>query len=309
MWVIENSCGPGTHFCVPLKLPKSFAPIIAEKPLDDMGREFQVIFGAWLDETVARKDGENTPGHCKVLAFQLFRRRLALAQKYNTFFAAQMVVGDRELWRERYTGVQNGHCNSFAIRQLPRTARFYSWCQQVGEPPNGERVWDERLKPHPSLPLGPHPPLPVMPVWGRLHQPRFRARRDGPFWLRRLHYSDDVHLIEHPDNRWVPNVRQEAQQYWCRANDPQRTLHERATDLAAFEWLWFWTNPFGRAGALTGDALSLLTQKQMILDGHRAHIRPGYYHQDCEALLLPWGDYLAKRTKDMLRGFAGRFVM
>ncbi len=292
-----------------MELPKTFAPIIAEEPIDDMGREFQEIFGAWLDRTVARKDGDNTPGHCKVLAFQIFRQRLALAQKYHTFFATQMVAGDRELWRERYTGSANGYCYSFAIRQMPRTVRFFEWCQEIEEPPNGERIWDERLKPLPALPFGPHVPLAVMPVWGRLHQPQFRARRDGPFWLRRLHYSADVHLIEHPDNRWVPNTRQEAQAYWSRANDPGRSLSERATDLAAFEWLWFWTNPFGRAGALTGDALSLLTQKQMILDGHPAHIRPGYYHQDCEALLLPWSEYLAKRTQDLTHGFTARFKM
>lgn len=292
-----------------MKLPKSFAPIIAEEPYDEMGREFQEIFGTWLDQTVARKQSEPTPGHCKVLAFQLFRRRLTLAQKYQTFFATQMVEGARELWRERYTGVQPGHCYSFAIRQMPRTVRFYQWCEYLKEPPNGERIWDEGLKPFPSLPFGPHTPLPVMPVWGRLHQPHFRARRDGPFWLRRLRYCADVHLIEHPDNHWVPNVRQEAQQYWCRANDPHRSFRDRAMDLAAFEWLWFWTNPFGRAGALTGDALSLLTQKQMILDGHRAHIRPGYYHQDCEALLLPWNEYLAKRMEDILHGFKPGFPM
>jgi len=292
-----------------MKLPPSFAPIIAEEPYDDMGREFQETFGTWLDETVARRQGDPKPGHCKILAFQLFRRRLALAQKYQTFFATQMLAGKRELWRERYTGVQAGYCYSFAIRQMPRTQRFYQWCQSLKEPPNAERVWDASLKPLPALPGGPHTPLPVMPVWGRLHQPQFRARRDGAFWLRRLRYSAEVHLIEHPDNHWVPNIRQEAQEYWCRANDPQRPFRERITDLAAFEWLWFWTNPFGRAGALTGDALSLLTQKQMLLDGHRAHIRPGYYHQDCEALLLPWEDYLAKRTQDVLQGFTPRFAM
>jgi hypothetical protein len=292
-----------------MKLPKTFATIIAEEPYDDMGREFQAVFGAWLDETVTRKAGDHTPGHCKVLAFQLFRRRLALAQKYHTFFATQMVAGERELWRERYTGAADGYCYSFAIRQMSRTARFYRWCEGQTEPPNSERVWDERLKPQPALPMGPHEPWPVMPVWGRLHRPQFRARRDGPFWLRRLRYNRDVHLIEHPDNRWVPNIRQEAQQHWSRANDPQRAFRGRIADLAAFEWLWFWTNPFGRAGALTGDALSLLTQKQMILDGHQAHIRPGYYHQDCEALLLPWEEYLAKRMKDVLQGFVAKFEM
>jgi hypothetical protein len=47
----------------------------------------------------------------------------------------------------------------------------------------------------------------------------------------------------------------------------------------------------------------------MALDGHHVHIRPGYYHQDCEAYLLPWEEYLAKRTNDLLKGFTQRFCM
>lgn len=292
-----------------MQLPQTFAPIIAEEPYDDMGREFQTVFGEWLDEAVVRAASSATPQPCQLLAFQLFQRRLALAQKYHTFFATQMVAGGRELWRERYTGTADGHCYSFAIRHLPRTARFFTWCQVCSEPPNAEHRWDERIKPLPGLPLAPHETFPAMPAWARLHRPQFRARRDGPFHLRRLHFGPDVHLIEHPDNRWVPNIRQEAQEYWERANDPQRGFAGRARQLAAFEWLWFWTNPFGRAGALTGDALSLLSQKQMALDGHRVHIRPGYYHQDCEAYLLPWEEYLAKRANDLLHGFQPRFAM
>ncbi len=291
-----------------MNLPRTFASIIAEEPYDDMGREFQEIFGAWVDKTSARKDGD-TPQHFQLLAFNLFQKRLALAQKYHTFFATQMVSGQRELWRERYTGTLDDHCYSFAIRNLPRTQRFFAWCLAIKEEPNATRIWDLKIKPYPSLPLAPHEAFPEMPVWGRLHHPQFRARRDGPFYLRRIHFGPDVHLIEHPDNHWVPNVRQEAQEYWFRANDPDNAFENRARNLAAFEWLWFWTNPFGRAGALTGDALSLITQKQMALDGLAVHIRPGYYHQDCEAFLLAWDDYLDKRMRDLTEGFVPRFRM
>jgi hypothetical protein len=107
----------------------------------------------------------------------------------------------------------------------------------------------------------------------------------------------------------VPNLRQEAQEYWNRSLDPKRQLPERHRSLAAFEYLWFWTNPFGRAGALTGDALSLLAQKTMVLEGLNTHIRPDYYHQDCEAFILPWNRYLDKRTKDLAQGFTPSFSM
>lgn len=291
-----------------MNLPKTFAVIIAEEPYDDMGREFQETFGRWVDETSARKDGE-TPQHFQLLAFDLFQQRLRLAQKYHTFFATQMVSGGRELWRERYTGTEPGHCYSFAIRKLPRTTRFFAWCEATPEAPNAERIWDERQKPLPSLPLGPHEFFPVMPAWARLYRPQFDARRDGAFHVRRIHMGPEVHLIEHLDTQWVPNLRQEAQEYWFRANEPARAFALRARDLAAFEWLWYWTNPFGRAGALTADALSLITQKQMHLDGEPVHIRPGYYHQDCEAFLMPWEEYLDKRTGDLMNGFVARYAM
>jgi hypothetical protein len=291
-----------------VSLPKTFGSVIAEEPYDDMGREFQLSFGAWIDSTSARRDG-GTPAHFQILAFQLFRRRLALAQKYRTFFATQVVQGDRELWRERYTGTSDGHCYSFAIRGLPRTKRFFEWCTESPTPANDARTWDLTIKPLPLLPMAPHFYHETMPVWAHRHHPRFRARREGSFSVRRIEMGPDVHLIEHFDNRWVPNLRQEAAEYWFRANDTSRPLVRRVGDLAAFEWIWFWTNPFGRAGALTGDSLSLLTQKQMVEDGESLYIRPGYYHQDCEAFLMGFEAYTEKRSRDMTQGFVPRFSM
>ncbi len=289
-------------------LPRTFGTIVAEEPYDDMGREFQIEFGAWIDATSAKKDAA-TPAHFQVLAFQIFQRRLALAQKYRTFFATQVVAGARELWRERFTGATDGHCYSFAIRELPRTKRFFQWCLATRTPANLNRVWDPAIKPYPFLPLGPHEFFPVMPTWAHQHFPRFRARPEGAFYVRRIQLCTDVHLIEHFDHRWVPNLRQEAAEYWFRANDPKWPLAQRARDLGAFEWLWFWTNPFGRAGALTGDSLSLLAQKQMVIDGFPVHLRPGYYHQDCEAFLLGFEAYVGKRARDLLHGFVPEFPM
>lgn len=286
-----------------------FGPILAEEPYDQMGREFRDIFGRWIDDTPARFPDQTASKHFQVLVFDLFARRLALARRHQTFFATQVVSGDRALWRERYIGATNGHAYSFAIRDLPRTMRFYEWCEQVTEPANQERMWDVTCKPLPQLPLAPHTFLHAMPVWAHRHEPQFRARREGAHFLRRIRLNTTVHLIEHPDNRWVPVLRQEAQEHWTRSNQLKRPLSERATHLAQFEWLWFWLNPFGRAGALTGDAMSLLAQKQMMLDGLPAHIRPGYYHQDCEAFLLTEDTYVAKRVRDLLGGFSPMFDM
>lgn len=290
------------------KLPSGgFGPIIAEDPYDQMGQDFRDIFGRWVDATAARDPVSGGPHPLHLLTFDLFSRRLELARKYRTFFSTQVVQGDRELWRERFRGATDGHAYSFAIRELPRTARFYRWCAKVATQSNDVRRWDLGLKPYPSLPLGPYEFYPVMEVWSHRYVPRFQARRGGPLHLRRILMHPDVYLIEHPDHRWVPMLRQEAAENYARALDAKRPFVERADYLAHFEWLWFWLNPFGRAGALTGDALSLIAQKQMVLDGHSVGIRPGYYHQDCEAFLLSAEAYQLKRLRDMTSGFSPCF--
>jgi len=285
-----------------------FSEIIAEAPYDRMGEEFQQTFGAWLDTTTLPEELSRTACF-NVLAFQLFQQRLRLASKYNTYFAKQMVQGDRELWKERYTGRGRTPCYSFAIKDLKRTRRFHQWCEMHREKPNQTRVWDTGKSPHPELPCGPHSPLSPMQAWARLHQPQFRARNDGPFYLRRFHYAQGVYLIEHPTSQWVPNIRQEAQEYWSRSLDSARPFSERTKCLGSFEFLWYWTNPFGRAGAMTGDALSLLAQKTMVQEGQPLRIRSGFYHQDCEALILPFQEYVEKRSRDMTNGFTPSFPM
>src|SRR5574343_298879 len=100
-----------------------FTLVIAEPPYDDMGREFAQIFGDWCNNTVLTNDS-----HILALASNLFRKRLALAEKYKTFFATQVMekgTSGQPLWKERILGWGNVPAYSFATPTVPRTVRFF----------------------------------------------------------------------------------------------------------------------------------------------------------------------------------------
>ena len=200
-------------------------------------------------------------------------------------------------------------CYSFAIDRLPRTECFHQWCNLVKTPPNDRRTWDETIAPKPWLPAGPHTPFEKMDVWSMRYNPIYAARAGGAFNVRRIHYAKGVHLIEHPRGSWVPQIRQEAQAHWAFAHNPNNNTRDRFASLGAFEWCWVWANPFGRAGAMTGDALSLMLQKHIHQQGTPIHIRQQYYHMDCECLLTPFDEYVDKRQMDMSHGFREKFPM
>jgi hypothetical protein len=278
-----------------------FTNVIAEPPYDDMGREFAIIFGTWCNETVLTKDS-NIIG----LAYDLFTARLALAEKYKTFFATQVTEkgeSGKPLWQERLLGIGNVPAYSFATPVIPRTVRFHKWCEMVKETPNGTRRWDTHYAPFPNLPGNPTP-YPVMQVWAHRYEPRFTARQGGPFECRRMKYGNDFYLIEHPRSRWIGMIFHECKTYWNIALDPKNDREARIIALASFEWLWYWANPFMRSGAMTADALSLVMQKHI-----GAVSRQSFYHQDCEALLMTFDDYVAKRHNDMVNGFVYKFPM
>jgi len=282
-----------------------FRNVIAETPYDQMGAEFQDTFGNWVNDKKLQ-----SPNELNQLAFELFRLRLALAQKYNTFFAKQVTAGGKELWKDRFAGVGNTPCYSFATNHVDRTKRFYAWTllQNGREEPNGERYWDTNYAEYPSLPHVVNPTVP-MDVWAHKYDPRFTARTGGSFECRRLDYGGVVYkshtfIFEHPRSRWISQIRAEATTFWNIAFDDNNDQFTRFSSLATFEWLWNWANPFMRSGALTSDALSLVMQKRI-----GAKSRTFFYHQDCEALLLPFDQYVTKRVNDMTNGFVEHFPM
>ena len=280
--------------------------VIAETPYDSMGAEFQEIFGKWVNETEL-----GAPGELNQLAFGLFRMRLELAQKYKTYFATQVLDGGRELWKNRFAGIGNLPCYSFASFSVPRTKVFWHWTVGVDEiepfMDSHKRHWDVNYADYPSLPVIVDRCNPMI-VINHTYHPRFTARTGGSFECRRILYGferdNPFFLFEHPRNRWISQIRSEATTFWNIAFDSNNDQYTRFGALASWEWLWYWTNPFMRSGAMTGDALSLVMQKRI-----GAKTRDFFYHQDCEALLLPFDFYVVKRIEDMTEGFLPWFDM
>jgi hypothetical protein len=288
-----------------------FRDIVAEYPYDAMGAEFRETFGKWVNETTLTSPKDLNP-----LAIGLFRMRLDLAKKYKTFFAKQVTEGGMELWKARYAGLGNSPCYSFASINVERTKRFWHWAMRTYFTQDGDvalpftrRNWDTSYASFPSLPVVVTPPLSGgIKVFSHRYEPRFTARLGGPFECRTMIYGYErecpFFLIEHPRSRWMRIIRDEATAFWNIAYDSNNEQYVRFAALASFEWLWNWANPFMRSGALTSDALSLVMQKHI-----GAKTRTRFYHQDCEALLMPFDKYVEKRINDMTNGFVEQFDM
>jgi hypothetical protein len=288
-----------------------FRNVIAETPYDQMGAEFRDTFGGWVNQTQL-----NSPNQLDSLALELFRLRLDLAQKFHTFFAQQVTAGGTsDLWKQRFEGEGNTPCYSFATAEVERTKRFHRWTIETYALGKKEyssyRVWDTSYADRPTFPVA-VVPYKTMPVWSHQYVPRFTARTGGEFECRIIQYGNTgtfdepsvLFLFEHPRSRWIKQIREEARTFWNIAWDANNNIFSRFSALASFEWLWIWANPFMRSGALTSDALSLVMQKHI-----GAKTRQSFYHQDCEALLLSFDDYVNKRIADMTDGFVPRFKM
>jgi len=76
-------------------------------------------------------------------------------------------------------------------------------------------------------------------------------------WKFPVYSSAGNYYIRHAHASEVPLIRRELERLW------ENALSGNVESLYQFEWLWYRTNPFGRAGATTGSVLSILIQKHL----------------------------------------------
>lgn len=280
----------GAQECFDLFSPstRNYHQIIAETPTDAMGTEFREIFGDFIEFNRA------TSSNFESLALNLFRLRLEIAKKYETNFAKMMepigADGPVQNWKRRWQGESSGQSWSFGIAGHRRADSVWHLLNQKLEVAQSasERVNTSMFQVY----GGSKNSIVDARVW------QFPYRTSMRQFQFRIYQIDPVtYYIAHAADRDVPYLREKLNDLWRRTFDVNLNQDSRVQALSEFEWLWFWSNPFGRSGALIGDALSLLVQKEFERQGWSIQIRTQYEAADMEALSRPLDDYIRYREK------------
>lgn len=279
---------------VPREVCLDLAPVIAEPPVDEMGTEFQNIFGQYLNHHTAYDKPLNE------LATEIFLKRLDLAAKYNTFFSQEMSrigLSGKPRWQERLMGYSKKRVWSFGqTNQGPRQKGIWevfknSLSARDSQP---QRMSSSIFKEVSMRPLDPQINVSVW-TW------KYPHKIEGQFIEFKTYQLDsETYFVQHALDAQVPALLRQLNQLWLNSLNPKFSDKSRVQSLVEFEWLWFWTNPYGRAGALTGDALALLAQKAMKAQGIPIKIRANYLFQDLIALTNKYEGYVALRMSELL---------
>jgi hypothetical protein len=280
------SCDQALKTLKPLKF--NFAKIIGSEPKDEMGKEFQEIFGSFIENHRASKE------NLESLALAIFEKRLALARKYGTNFSKMMKpedpTGVSKAWELRWNGVSQSTSWSFGTKNHSRAHVIWEVLNQnLKEKPSRLAPVDtSKIKIFSSVKVGSYNQA---QVW------TFIYTLDGRnLQFKILRFENDHYFIKHADDVDIPLIRKRLNSLWQDSFEQNNSPQKRMKSLAEFEWLWFWTNPFGRSGALLGDALSLIMQKKFIEDGLPISIRTDYEMPDLQALSMPLDQYKKLRS-------------
>ena len=274
-----------------IDLFRHYGKIISMEPKDAMGAEFREAFGAYIQTHDA------TSKNLEALAIELFTMRLELAKKHGTKFAKMMVAekdGEAvELWRERWEGVSDGMSWSFGIEGHKRADPIWHLLNANLDPHAAKTAQVKRSDF--EIFGGPGPDAVIdAKVW------EFPYPVDGVELGFRVYQLDTkTYFIAHARDREVPRIRARLGKLWSRALDPKLRPRARMNALIEFEWLWYWTNPFGRSGALIGDSVSLLVQRQLEAEGLPIAIRTGYHSVDLDAITRSLPDYARARRAQL----------
>lgn len=256
--------------------------LLAEPPIDEMGLDFAIEYGRFAQNHQA------TPGSMLQMAEELFQIRLDLAKRYKTFFAVQMTepIQDLPYWRARESGFSNRRVFSFGIRDVPRADLVWLYFNK-----GFRRQGSQETIATADFPLYKG----SAQVDGEVYAIPYAPIPNLTFKIFVL--STGQYYLEHAPDPMVPQALKRLQELWDKSLDKSRSYAERWELFAEWEWLWFWTNPFGRAGASIGATLSLLWEADLSQELGHSVWRKSFYHQDLEALSRNLEEYRNWRTR------------
>jgi hypothetical protein len=100
--------------------------------------------------------------------------------------------------------------------------------------------------------------------------------------------------VTHAFAAQTPEILAYLARLWLKINDKnEKNIEQKKRALAEFEWWFFQCNPYGRAGASIGDAMSMVAQIALGIK-----LREGFVRQDLVALSSTLEDYVAQREKE-----------
>jgi hypothetical protein len=253
---------------------------IAEEPFDPLGQEyFDTFTGFITNNSLSQYSATRTsPVNIRAIALDVFFLRYSLALKYNTMFAKQMVDGGVLYWKRRFEGRSSSYSFSWAVKGHPRSGELWRMLD-ISYNRRNCASQETYYFGDPGSPMAPEFPLTgnhQVNTWSR------QVSTSLNLWCHifRPTHNQQFFLIRHVSDADVPDMLDMCNHYMNMARDKSRSLVDRIESLARMEYMWFWTNPFGRAGAISGDAISFLVQKEMVEQGHRFHGRKNYMHLD-----------------------------
>jgi hypothetical protein len=276
------------------------ATSIAEAPADALGREYYDTFTNFVERNML---DHYLPSKAIAtsIALDVFFLRYSLAYKYGTMFAKQMVDNGTLYWKRRFKGKSNGESISWAVKGNERTGQLWEWLSQACG--RQDAVMSD-------FDFGDTPIVPEIQITGwavETRQWRIRVCDMPGFsyycYIQQPVAYPHVFIIQHVDDCDVPGLVEVCNKYAFSAMSGVGTnfsTEERVEALARFEYLWFWVNPFGRAGAISGDVISFLITKYMAKQGIEISNRKSYYHQDFLAFSMNINDYIDHRKVDLL---------
>lgn len=264
-----------------------YSNYIAEKPKNVMGLEFYTTFGNTLSRLKVSKE------NMMDIAISIFERRLALSKKHDTNFHKHMVHNWEKKWEQRLNGQWDSFSRSFGIKSHERADGIFNYFKDSLSEKDAikERTWENF----------------VQLSWISKRYPKDVLVRNFPYEIDGIAISDfcvyklddETYYIRHANTHTVPKIMKRLTILRKNIQNSQTTEQLKMEYVAEFERLRFWTNPFGRSGALIGDSLSLLLQEFLQSNGMNVFIRNTYKNIDLCALTKTLWEYKVERKKEL----------
>ncbi len=264
--------------------------IIAESPRDNMGRDFSTLFGDFIQNNDAESDNFERLSH------EAFQLRLNLAKKYNTNFVSHMETlldpGKIQFkWKERIEGKLDEDSWSFGIEGHERAHSIWKFL-------NYNLNEQDFIETKVNMSIF---PLVQKTGYQTVKEASFLYKLPNDFILKfqLFKFESGEYFIRHAESKAIPIILDELNRLWEDMLELNQSRNDYLTKLAKFEWLWFWANPYGRAGASIGDSLSMILQKTLIQNNILKRHRESFHHLDLEALCRDLQNYIQYRVQNL----------